>query len=185
MKIKGHLWLIRIMIILGFLAVAGIMSYFWLRIYPMLNPRFKTPADFADSYWDIKILCTWRMRIKDGAESIKVRKIDITAYTDRVQETDSNPQETASGRQPYVGSCAVSRDLWGWLIKEGYKIYIPALNKREVIVEDKLADKDKRGKLIRRRIDIFYHREDLDVARKILIKNTVIYISKIEREKKK
>lgn len=183
MKIRLHFKIHQI--IIGFLVsviVAGTIYFFW-KIHPLLNPRFKTPADFAHAYWDIEILCRWRFRISDGAESLKVRDIMVTAYTDRVEETDSNPQETATGRQPYVGSCAISRDLWGWLIKEGYSISIPEMGIKR-IAEDKLADKDKRGRPIRRRIDIFYHREDLEVARKVLLKNTSIYVSKIEREKK-
>jgi len=183
MKIRWHLNINRL--IIGFLVsiiVSGIGYFFW-KINPLLNPRLKTAADFAHAYWDIEILCRWRMRVSDGAESIKVRKIRVSAYTDREEETDSNPQETSSGKQPYVGSCAVSPDI-AWLIEEGDKVYIPALN-RKFIREDVTNHKTQKGKVIKRTIDIFYHKEDLEEARKILIENTIIYVSKIEREKEK
>lgn len=183
MKIRLHFKIHQIVI--GFLVsiiVAGVV-YFFVEINPMLNPRMKTAADFAHAYWDIEILCRWRMRVSDGAESIKVRKIRVSAYTDREEETDSNPQETSSGKQPYVGSCAVSPDI-AWLIEEGDKVYIPALN-RKFIREDVTNHKTKTGKPIKRTIDIFFHKEDLEEARKVLIENATIYVSKIEREKEK
>jgi len=177
-------WRVIRFIMLGFIIMA--ISIAGTYFYPLHKvPKLLTPADFSNAYWDVEILCRWRYRVCDGAESIRVSDITVSGYTDREEETDSNPQETATGRQPYVGSCAVSRDLWGWLIKEGYSIYIPALGKMKVIAEDKMAAKLADGTPIKRQIDIFYHREDLDVARKILIKNTTIHISKIEREKKK
>jgi len=54
----------------------------------------------------------------------------VTAYTGRVQETNCDPENTATLEKPVVGwTCAVSRDLMHWL---GGCIYIEGIGVRRV-----------------------------------------------------
>lgn len=53
-------------------------------------------------------------------------RITLSHYTASVDETDSNPQETATGTKPVVGrTLAVSRDLFKYL--RGKKVWIEGL----------------------------------------------------------
>lgn len=57
-------------------------------------------------------------------------KATVTAYTNRVQETNCDPENTATMERAVVGgTCAVSRDLMHWL---GGRIYIEGVGVRRV-----------------------------------------------------
>lgn len=54
----------------------------------------------------------------------------VTSYTNRVQETNEDPGNTATMERPVVGgTCAVSRDLMHWL---GGRVYIEGIGVRRV-----------------------------------------------------
>ncbi|WP_051694435.1 3D domain-containing protein [Desulfohalovibrio reitneri] len=77
------------------------------------------------------------------------RKVTVTAYSPREQETDSTPTLTATNNKVRHGIVAVSRDLFqqGWVF--GRRVYIQG---EGVFVIDDLMAKDKR-----RQLDIFMH----------------------------
>lgn len=171
-------------IAIGFLLfiIASGAGYFWLKIYPLLNPRFKTPADFANNIIETQILCVWKERASD-VEIKKLKNMKITAYTNRPQETDSTPNISASNRPVYEGSCAVSRELFGWLINFSDKIFIEEMQE-SFVVECKLANKLKDGTPIRRTIDIYMDKTRLEEAKNFRILNATVYVT-IPRERKK
>jgi len=56
--------------------------------------------------------------------------LTITAYTNRIQETNSDNKNTATMERPVAGrTCAVSRDLIKWL---GGRVYIEGIGVRRV-----------------------------------------------------
>lgn len=182
MKIKIHFKLMWLFNAFKFLLIVGISSFFWWRIYPLLNPRLKTPADFANNIIETEILCVWRERV-DEVEIKTLRNIKITGWTNRKEETDSRPFETASGRVPYEGCCAVSRDLFGWLINFGDRIFIEETGE-SLVVECKLADKLKDGTPIKRTIDKYYDKSRLEEAKNFRILDATIQVT-IPRERNK
>ncbi|MFW6121249.1 MAG: 3D domain-containing protein [Petrotogales bacterium] len=69
------------------------------------------------------------LEVKDGIissyDASNSKNLTITAYTAREQETNSNPEQTATMEKPVPGwTVAVSQDLKGWL---GKRIYIEGL----------------------------------------------------------
>ena len=69
----------------------------------------------------------------------------ITAYTDRVQETNQDNRHTAIMERPVAGrTCAVSRDLIHWL---GGRVYIEGVGVRRV--------NDLMNKRFSERVDVF------------------------------
>lgn len=88
------------------------------------------------------------------------RQVTVTAYSPRVQETDSTPYRTASNRPVRQGIVAVSRDLFdmGWVF--GRKVYLKGLG---LFTIDDLMASDKRNQ-----IDIFMDdtAEALDFGRR-------------------
>jgi len=69
----------------------------------------------------------------------------ITAYTNRPQETNSDPTHTATMEKPKAGwTCAVSRDLIHWL---GGRVYIEGMGVRRV--------NDLMNERFSKRVDIF------------------------------
>lgn len=96
--------------------------------------------------------------VKDALTLKDVRKLMITAYSPRVQETDSDPFITASMKPVKRNTIAVSRDLFnqGWVF--GKKVYI----KCESVSEVKKGQcgifeiRDLMNARFEERIDIFY-----------------------------
>ena len=58
-------------------------------------------------------------KIPEDATLQTLRNIKITAYTNRVEETDDTPNVTATNRPVGEGTIAISQDLWGSKIKRG------------------------------------------------------------------
>lgn len=163
-----------------FIIISG-TGYFYFKIHPLLNPRFKTPADFANNIIETHIHCIYRERARD-VKIEKLNKMKITAYTNRKQETDSTPNISASNRPVYEGSCAVSRELFGWLINFGDRIFVEEIGE-SFVVECKLADKLDNGTPIRRTIDIYMDKSRLEEAKNFRILNATVYVT-IPRERK-
>ncbi|MFH8120443.1 MAG: hypothetical protein QXS37_06580 [Candidatus Aenigmatarchaeota archaeon] len=79
----------------------------------------------------------------------------ITSYKNIPEETDSSPHVTASGRYPYEGSTAISRDLKNkYKLNFGDLVYVHSL-KKWYIIEDVTAEK------IKNTIDILIHQEHI------------------------
>jgi len=172
-----------IVFIFALIICAGGLS-FYFKIYPLLNPRMKTPADFANNFIETEILCKWREKASE-VEIKVLNGIKITGWTNRWQETDSTPNTTASNRTVYEGCCAVSQDLLGWLIKYGYKIYVKEMGKA-FVVECKMAAKLDNGTPIKRTIDIYFDKSRLKEAKNFRILDATVYVMiPREREKKK
>lgn len=79
--------------------------------------------------------------------SLEKRKLKITYYTNRVEETDSTPNITATGTKVREGIVGVSRDL----LKQGWTHgkYIYVANEGIYRIEDTMNAKHKQS------IDIF------------------------------
>lgn len=86
-----------------------------------------------------------------GCEILPLKDIRVTSYTNRVEETDSTPNHTASGRMVYEGSCAVSQDLFRKEIFPGDVVYVAKL-KKFFIVEDTMNPR------LTRTLDIFVYK---------------------------
>jgi len=170
-----------IIIVIAFaLIIAAISLSFYFKIMPLLNPRLFTPSDFANNFIETEILCKWKEKASD-VEVKTLHGIKVTAWTNRRQETDSTPNTTASNRTVYEGCCAVSRDLFGWLIKYGYKIYVEEM-KQSFVVECLMAKELKDGTPIKRTIDIYMDKSRLEEAKNFRILNATIQVT-IPRQK--
>jgi len=83
-----------------------------------------------------------------GREIQNLGKLNVTAYTASVEETDDTPFITASNQQVRVGICALSRDIEkDFGLKFGDEIIIEGLGKFEF--------QDRMNKRLKKHVDIF------------------------------
>ena len=83
-----------------------------------------------------------------GREIQHLGKLNITAYTASVEETDDTPFTTASNQRVRVGICALSRDIEkDFGLKFGDEIVIEGLGKFEF--------QDRMNKRLKKHVDIF------------------------------
>jgi len=86
---------------------------------------------YAMQIWTI-VLATGKAPVTEIVyrEPVQHMVCTVTAYTNRVSETNSDPGRTAILEAPKAGwTCAVSRDLMHWL---GGKVYIEGIGVRRV-----------------------------------------------------
>lgn len=88
-----------------------------------------------------------------------VGEFRITAYSDRVEETDDRPWETSTGHHVNKNTLAVSRDLLGKTFYAGDIVYIEELQLYGV-VDDKMAAITSKGFIQTRMLDKFYFDRD-------------------------
>lgn len=79
----------------------------------------------------------------------------VTAYSDRVEETDIKPEETFTGKRVNRNSLAVSHDLYKKVLFPQDIVYIEEIQSFGV-VDDLMADANAKGTVQRKWIDKFY-----------------------------
>ena len=102
---------------------------------------------------EISIFVRYKFDADTGIIIRQYNNMTITCYSNRKEETDGTPNNTATGRTVYDGSCAVSQDLFRKEIFPGDIVYVKKLG-RFFIVEDTTNQRHKRL------IDIFYFRDE-------------------------
>lgn len=118
----------------------------------------------------IEIPVKYEFDFEDSVEILKIKDVSVTAYCNRVEETDSTPNLTATGRIVCEGMVAVSQDLFRKSINPGEIIYLTKLNKY-FIVDDTMNQRHTKS------VDIFMHRSRLkDVKKFGKIKSDMIVI---------
>jgi len=104
---------------------------------------------FTDSFpFEVRIETVRKFDASTGFTIRGLKNLKITAYANRVKETDNSPNITRSGRMVYEGSAAVSQDLWNKEIFFGDILYVEKLD-RYFVVEDTMNIR------LTKRIDIF------------------------------
>jgi len=140
------------------------------------------PLHYLDRPLVINIPVRYELSVQMGLTVDKMMDIKLTRYTNRPEETDSTPHHTASGRIVYDGSCAVSQDLYGPVLKRDNKkgrgiwpgdlIYVSSLNEY-FVVEDTMNKRHKKH------VDIFTYVKDLKKAQKFGLKRSDIYVIRL------
>ncbi|BBD06925.1 3D domain-containing protein [Desulfovibrio ferrophilus] len=107
-----------------------------------LEAELRSRGDISDLF--TRFIVSNRKKILDLQ---RTRSLTVTAYSPRLQETDSTPHVTASNKPVRQGIVAVSRDLFdsGWVF--GKKVYIKNFG---IFTIDDLMAESKRN-----HIDIF------------------------------
>ena len=92
-----------------------ILSCLW--IYHTWNKPLLLNADqYLDTPLEINIPIKYILTLEDGLQITERENMIVTCYTNRIEETDSSPNQTATGRIVYEGSCAISQDIFGPVI---------------------------------------------------------------------
>lgn len=142
-----------------------LISTFTLIEYKHEKPHVRK---FTDAFpFEVRIETVRKFDASTGFIVKGLKDLKITAYANRVKETDSSPNITRSGRMVYEGSAAVSQDLWNKEIFFGDILYVEKLNKY-FVVEDTMNIK------LTRRIDVFTY--NYKVADTLCIPSDVIVI---------
>lgn len=99
---------------------------------------------------DVNSIATYlneNVRVVDGSNGFKKIKVDVTAYSPTVGQTDSTPFITASNKYVSEGYIAISRDLEKYL-SFGDKVFIKDIGIFEV--------QDRMNRRWRKRVDVFF-----------------------------
>lgn len=137
---------------LGILMILVFFVFLYILIYGKLVRKEKNEV-VKKINGDITIDFVVRHRFSffEGIKIIHLKDVVITAYSNRVEETDNTPNIGASGRRVYEGCCAISQDLKG-LIKFGDIVYVKKLD-MFYVVEDVMNERHKNS------LDIFFYKE--------------------------
>ena len=153
-------------------AIAG-----WLLPRYIINRPF-TPSDYINHPLEVNIPVKYILSVDMGMIVKKYTNMNITCYTNRVEECDSTPNHTATGRIVYEGSCAISQDLFRKEIFPGDIVYVEKL-KKYFMVEDTMAVQSKSGTLQNTWVDIFMYRKDLKKAGDFGLQKSNVYIIRL------
>ena len=119
-KIRSHLITNRILMVL---VVCSTMGY-------ILYDRFFSNNDnFLDSPMEINILRKYRVDPVGGVHIITFKAVEITAYNNTPDQTDSSPNRTATGNMVAEGMIAISQDYFRKTIYPGDLVYIKKIKK--------------------------------------------------------
>jgi 3D (Asp-Asp-Asp) domain-containing protein len=181
--IKANLAIILAVI---FVIVLLVGSFFFAKFVIRIENERGTisPTDYLERPLEIEITTRYRLSVQMGMIVTKYSDMNLTCYTNRIEETDSTPHHTASGRIVYEGSCAVSQDIYGPVISKDKKkrigiwpgdlIYVVAVNKW-LVVEDTMNKRHKRH------IDLFMYVKDLKKAQKFGWKKSDIFVIRLRK----
>jgi 3D (Asp-Asp-Asp) domain-containing protein len=137
--------LLKSVVVFAVLLTAGLVFLF--------THKNSIVKDLEQKLKPIELTIPVRYKIDITDIMITKENVLVTCYSNRPQETDYAPNITATGRLVYVGSCAVSQDLFKKTIHPGDLIYIVKLNKW-FIVED--TTHARHQKLV----DVFYFKDE-------------------------
>ena len=192
MKVKSTLKSINARALVGFwlcIITISILTALAVRLgitdrQPKMTDRFEV---LANQPIRICIPVVYELSMNMGLTSSKYTNMSITCYTNRVQETDSTPHHTASGRIVYEGSCAVSQDLYGPVLKRKLKDWTPGTGiwpgdilyienmKRYFIVEDTMNVRHKKH------VDLFLYKTNLKKAQEFGYKKSDVYVLRLHK----
>ena len=104
--------------VIGLIVISFSLMTFMFTVFPLLEAQKK---------YQQTVLETLQTKVELMEVALKlssVKKLEITSYSPRVQETDSTPLINACGTKVATGQVAVTNDLWheGWIC--GRKIWI-------------------------------------------------------------
>jgi 3D (Asp-Asp-Asp) domain-containing protein len=132
----------------------------------------------------VDIALHYELSLQDGLEAVILKNVSVTPYTNRVEETDDMPNETATGRMVAEGTLAISQDLFNHTVFPGDIAYVVVMNKC-FIVEDTMNVKYTNS------ADVFFYKRRLsnlpfsNIKSDIVILRLKCHEKQVEAVKKK
>lgn len=136
--------------------------------------KLSSPTEYLTCPLIIEIPVRYELSVEMGLEIQKIDNLRITCYTNRVEECDSTPNITATGRIVYEGSCAISQDLFRVKVKPGDIVYVETI-KKYFVVEDTMNKKNTQH------LDIFMFKKHLKKARQFSCRRSSVYVLRVRR----